>query len=117
MEQGAVDDGVEPPVIAPERRDVVLNERRVGQTALVGSFGGGCDGGRREVDSDDRVPLVGECKRQLGIPAPGVEHVAADLPALDQRGEFWLRLADVPRRRTLEGAVLSVGVVPLHNVV
>jgi hypothetical protein len=57
------------------------------------------------------VTLGGERQRQLGVSAPGVEHIAAGLAGGDQRGQFRLRLSDIPRRRPLEDVRLSMHTV------
>jgi len=116
MEQRAVDDRVELPVEAGERGDVGLDEFGCGQATLLGRGSGRRDGGGGQLDTHHGVAAVGERKRQLGVSTAGIEHLAPDLVGVDQRGQFRLRLTDVPRRRPLELALLPVCVVPIHHL-
>jgi hypothetical protein len=63
------------------------------------------------------VTLGGERQRQLGVSAPGVEHIAAGLAGRDQRGQFRLRLSDIPRRQPLEDVRLPMQTVAVHHFV
>jgi len=91
------------------RHDRVIGEdlahRPLGEFGHTGVAGGG----------PPITGLRGQRQRQLGVPASGVQHVAAELAAGDQRGQFRLRLTDVPRRRTLEFALLAVCIVPVDD--
>jgi hypothetical protein len=83
VEQRAVEDRVEPAVVARERRDVVLEERRVGQASLLRGLGrrGNCGG--CQVDADDGMPLRGEGKRRFGDAAAISSDMAPNL--IDRR--------------------------------
>lgn len=117
VEQSRIHDRVEAAVESGERRDVVLDECRVGQVPFGSSLFRGCDGSGRQLDADDGVTAGGQCERELGVTAAGVQHVARDQTGVDQRSQFGLWFTDVPRRRTVESALFPVGAIPVHHFV
>ncbi|SIC56980.1 Uncharacterised protein [Mycobacteroides abscessus subsp. abscessus] len=52
------------------------------------------------------------------MPASDVENRAVELAGIDQRGEFGLGLADIPRWFTLEKLALAlIGGVPIRELI
>ncbi len=98
MQQPAVEDRAEPPVVPGERRDVGRRERRIRQPAFLGARGGGGHGRRAQVDADHGVATLSQRQRQRGVTAAGVEHFTVyGAVGVDDRGVFRLRRTDTPR--------------------
>ena len=116
MEQGAVHDTGEAVVVPGESGDVGLDEGRIVQAALGRRPLGPCDSGIGKLQTDDGVAGRGQGEGHFAVPAAGIEHVASERTGSNQVGDHGLGLADVPRRRTLEETVLSIGAVPVHRV-
>ena len=58
--------------------------------------------------------LVKAIEEKFGVSAAGVEHIVVNLGRPDDRSQFGLGLADVPRRRPFETRLVTIGVVPVH---
>ena len=94
--QGAVDHGVEPPVVAGEVGGVGDSEAHR-YSGLGRPAAGLLDGGRGTIEAGHRVSARGQEDRVVTQPAADVEHLAGDAAERLEFHQLGLRLMNIPR--------------------